>query len=98
MKNLLKYAMVGAAFVLCSAAQGRASITLTFEGLQDNEQVLNYYNGGFGGNGSGPGPNYGITFGSDSLAIISTAAGGNGNFTNALRVTRSSTSCRGRAT
>ena len=58
-------------------------ITLTFEGLGDQEEVLNYYNGGFGGNGSGPGPNYGITFGSDSLAIISDTAGGSGNFTNA---------------
>lgn len=49
-------------------------VTLTFDGLQDGEQVLNYYNGGFGGAGSGPGPNYGITFGEDSLALT------NGNF------------------
>jgi len=54
--------------------------TLTFEGLKDNESVLNYYNGGFGGSGSGPGPNYGITFTSDSLAIISNTASGTGNF------------------
>ena len=57
-------------------------ITLTFEGLGDNEPIDNYYNGGFGGNGSGPGPNYGITFGSDSLALIASYAGGSGNFTN----------------
>jgi hypothetical protein len=57
-------------------------VTLTFEGLQDNEAIENYYNGGFGGNGSGPGPNYGITFGSDSLALISSADGGSGNFSN----------------
>ena len=44
-----------------------AAVVLTFEGLQNNEQVLNFYNGGSGGSGSGPGPNYGITFGSDSL-------------------------------
>ena len=59
------------------------TVVLTFEGLQDNEEVLNYYNGGFGGNGSGPGPNYGITFGSDSLALISGADGGSGNFSGA---------------
>jgi hypothetical protein len=57
-------------------------ITLTFEGLQDMETVGNYYNGGTGGNGSGPGPDYGITFGSSALALISSVApyGGEGNF------------------
>jgi hypothetical protein len=53
---------------------------LTFEGLQDEETVSNYYNGGLGGNGSGPGPNYGITFESNALAIISNQNGGSGNF------------------
>jgi hypothetical protein len=53
---------------------------LTFEGLQNLEPIDNYYNGGFGGDGSGPGPNYGITFGADSLAIIADSAGGSGNF------------------
>ena len=41
---------------------------------------MNYYNGGLGGFGSGPGSNYGITFTSDSLAIISGCCGGSGNF------------------
>ena len=63
-----------------SWAQTPNVVTLTFEGLQDLEPILNYYNGGLGGNGSGPGPNYGITFGSDSLASISAGAGGTGNF------------------
>lgn len=73
-----------AAFLLAMlATTSRADVvTLTFEGLGDNEQVLNYYDGGYGGNGSGPGPNYGITFGSDSLALISSADGGSGNFSN----------------
>jgi PEP-CTERM motif len=70
-------------FVLAVASARAGTIVLTFEGLQDEEQVLNYYNGGFGGNGSGPGPNFGITFGPDSLAIISGAAGGSGNFSGA---------------
>ena len=44
-------------------------IHLDFAGLNGNleEGPGNYYNGGFGTLGSGPGPNYGIVFGSDSL-------------------------------
>jgi len=70
------------ALVLCLslvAPAAKAAVVLNFTGLQNEEQVLNYYNGGLGGNGSGPGPNYGITFGADSLALISAAAGGGGN-------------------
>lgn len=63
---------------LCAAQTG--STTLTFEGLQNHEPVLNYYAGGLGGLGSGPGPNYGITFDSDALASISEADGGTDNF------------------
>jgi hypothetical protein len=60
-----------------------ASITLTFVGLQDQEQILNYYDGGFGGSGSGPGPNDGITFAANSLALISQDDGGTGDFNGA---------------
>jgi hypothetical protein len=56
---------------------------LNFVGLANGEPIENYYNGGLGGFGSGPGPNYGITFASDSLAIISQLNGGTGNFQNA---------------
>jgi hypothetical protein len=75
-KTILLLAMI----LVLGAVAAQATIVLTFEGLGDQEQVLNYYNGGFGGNGSGPGPNYGITFGTDSLSIISQAAGGSGDF------------------
>jgi len=64
---------------LFAAVPGWAQ-TLTFEGLQNEEEILNYYNGGLGGSGSGPGPNYGITFSSDALALIASSAGGSGNF------------------
>jgi hypothetical protein len=33
------------------------TILLDFEGLGDLKAVSNFYNGGTGGNGSGPGPN-----------------------------------------
>ncbi|HEX4155235.1 MAG TPA: PEP-CTERM sorting domain-containing protein [Acidobacteriaceae bacterium] len=59
-----------------------SSVTLTFTGLGDEEAIDNYYNGGFGGSGSGPGPNYGVVFGSDSLALISNQDGGGGDFSN----------------
>jgi hypothetical protein len=71
--------LLGASALACASVSAQV---LTFEGLQNNETIGNYYDGGFGGSGSGPGPNYGITFGSDSLALISSAAGGDGNFAN----------------
>ncbi|WP_165795077.1 PEP-CTERM sorting domain-containing protein [Solimicrobium silvestre] len=42
---------------------------LNFAGLKGSaeEPVLNYYNGGLGGDGSGPGTNYGITFSANAL-------------------------------
>jgi hypothetical protein len=55
-------------------------VTLTFEGLGNFEPIAGFYNGELGGFGSGPGSNYGITFGANSLAIISGGAGGTGNF------------------
>lgn len=55
---------------------------LTFEGLQDAEQVQNFYNGGTGGNGSGPGSNFGVSFSTNALALIDTDNGGAGNFAN----------------
>lgn len=53
------------------------SITMDFEGLQNQEQILNYYNGGTGGLGSGPGANYGVVWGPDSLALNSGNYGNN---------------------
>jgi hypothetical protein len=73
-------AVSGLALLAPIAAHAGTTVTLTFEGLKDGEEVLNYYNGGFGSDGSGPGPNYGVTFGSAALASIADAAGGSGNF------------------
>jgi hypothetical protein len=77
MRRVLQLAALVAVLTLTATA---GTVVLTFEGLQDQEPVLNYYNGGTGGLGSGPGPSDGITFGSDSLAVISLLNGGSGNF------------------
>jgi hypothetical protein len=77
-----------------TAAQ-TTTFTLTFENLQDNEPVANYYDGGLGGMGSGPGPNYGVVFGSGALASISEAAGGTGNFADSPTGTTSMYLCSG---
>jgi hypothetical protein len=54
---------------------------LTFEGLQDQEAVLEFYNGGTGSQGSS-GPDLGISFTPGALAIIDSDDGGTGNFAN----------------
>lgn len=62
---------------LGAAVPSRADVvTLKFDTLQDTESILNYYDGGTGSMGSGPGPAYGITFGSSAQAIES------GNYAN----------------
>ena len=39
-----------------------AGNSVTFDGLQNGEPVLTFYDGGFGGFGSGPGPAFGVSF------------------------------------
>lgn len=64
-----------------AAARGTAEDTvLTFEGLDSLEQILDFYAGGVGGEGSGPGPDFGTTFSDNALAIVSQGFGGTGNF------------------
>ena len=48
--------------------------TLDFGGLQNNEQVLSFYNGGTGSLGSGPGTNYGVFFNPTFVAVYRRAA------------------------
>ena len=58
-----------AALSLAAAGAASASITLTFDQLNGavNEEPLAYYAGGFGSAGTGPGPNYGITFSANTI-------------------------------
>ena len=46
-----------------------ATIVLDFNTLQVGEQVLGYYNGGLGSMGTGPGPNFGITFTNNFVTV-----------------------------
>ncbi len=81
MKTKLLSSIAAGVIALAVAGAARAAvINLTFEGLGDEEPILNFYNGGLGGNGSGPGPSDGIVFSPNSLAIIEDIDGGTGNF------------------
>jgi hypothetical protein len=82
------FALAAAAALLAGLIVGRQdaqasnSLVLDFEGLGNLERILDFYDGGFGGFGSGPGPDFGISFGPDALALIDADAGGSGNFAN----------------
>lgn len=54
-------------------------VTLTFDTFKDGEAIGDYYNGGSGSMGSGPGPKDGIVFGPNALALN---VGPNSNFAN----------------
>ena len=75
-----RFVMVICIVVLCYVLPARATIVMNFEGLGNEETILNFYNGGTGGSGSGPGPSFGVTYGSSSLALIDADNGGTGNF------------------
>jgi hypothetical protein len=59
--------LVAAYLAMCAGRASASDVTLTFEGLQNFEQVADYYSGGTGSFGTGPGPDYGITFSSYGL-------------------------------
>jgi hypothetical protein len=59
-----KLSVIGLALLAAPAA---LAATLSFDTLQDGEKVKNYYNGGFAGLGTGPGPMYGVTFSVESF-------------------------------
>jgi hypothetical protein len=78
-----RISLCAASAVLCATSASSASIVqLTFEGLQDNEQVGGFYNGGAGGFGSIGSQNLGFTFSGNARALIDADQGGTGNFGN----------------
>lgn len=63
-----------------SAAQTTANVN--FVGLKNLEFINQYYDGGQGSLGSGPGPTYGLQFTSNAQTIVSATKGGSGSFIN----------------
>jgi hypothetical protein len=55
--------------ILLMGAMGAHADLLDFNALQLGEEVQGYYNGGFGSMGTGPGPNFGITFTNDFVTV-----------------------------
>ncbi len=60
------------AFALGVSQAAAAPVTLTFDELNGavNENPLNYYNGGLGSAGTGPGPNLGVTFSANTITGV----------------------------
>jgi len=73
MKTFKKLAVAAALSVTLPAFAD--VIFLDFEGIGDFNPVGDYYNGGGG-------PNYGVTFSQETLALVDADAGGSGNFAN----------------
>jgi hypothetical protein len=77
-----KLALIAAVATATSATSAIAGPTvLTFEGVGNLASVNNFYNGGTDSNGNS-GPNYGISFSSNSLGLVDADAGGSGNTAN----------------
>lgn len=73
----MKNNLVTLAASLFFAVNANATIvTLTFEGLGDFEYARDFYNGGLGGSGSGPGINYGVSFPGSTNAYINNGSYG----------------------
>jgi hypothetical protein len=66
---------------LLLAAPEAGALLIDFEGLQNNEEIQNFYDGGAGSLGS-VGPDFNIVFGPGGTGIIDADAGGTGNFAN----------------
>ena len=79
-KSLMKSAAALCLVAGTSSAMA-STIVLDFEGAGDYASVLDFYNGGTDSQGNS-GANYGIQFGANSLALVDSDAGGNGNFAN----------------
>jgi hypothetical protein len=93
--NKMTLGLLALILVLASTS-ARATTVLTFDELGlipssvGDEPILNFYNGGYAGNGTascgftvcGPGPNDGVYFQSNALVLSSETVGGGGNFEN----------------
>lgn len=76
-----KFAAIGAALMAASSAANAEVIVLDFEGIGDQANINEFYNGGTDSMGNS-GTDFDISFGSNTLGIIDADAGGTGNFAN----------------
>jgi len=68
--------------LLTGGASAQTKGIATFGGLKNLEFINDYYNGGTGSMGSGPGKNLHLQFTANAQAIVSASKGGTGNFIN----------------
>jgi hypothetical protein len=68
-RYVLRFLLVAIVFTVVNAKADPGFFSLSFNELQFGEGVLEYYNGGFGGAGSGPGPAFGVSFTSGLTAV-----------------------------
>ena len=66
---------------VCSPLFAQTKGIASFGGLKNLEFINDFYNGGTGSLGSGPGKDLQLTFPGNAQAIVSGAKGGSGNFT-----------------
>jgi len=69
-RRLLIFLFLMTLLTVSASNASASSFWLDFGGLNYGEEVLNYYNGGLGSQGSGPGTNFGITFTPSFLAVM----------------------------
>lgn len=78
-KKFIAPLVIGAS--LHAGASEAASFVLDFEGAGNTASLNDFYNGGIDSAGNS-GTNYGVAFGSNSLSLIDSDAGGTGNIAN----------------
>ncbi|MBO3117810.1 T9SS type A sorting domain-containing protein [Winogradskyella sp. DF17] len=72
---------LGEASVNNGFSENTGTFVLDFEGLGDLDLPLDFYNGGLSDQGFS-GPNFGISFNADAIALIDSDEGGSGNIAN----------------
>jgi hypothetical protein len=68
--------------LLPTLSEAQTKGVVNFGGLKNLEFIDQFYDGGKGSLGSGPGPNLGLQFTANAQTIISASKGGSGNFIN----------------
>jgi Bacterial Ig-like domain (group 3) len=66
--------------LLPTLSEAQTKAVINFGRLKNLEFIDQFYNGGMGSLGTGPGPNYGLQFTANAQTILSASKGGSGNF------------------